>query len=168
MSASRMSKLQTHDLAVRRVRVGDTVRVDFLAWSEEGTLVDSSLFGEPLVFTIGQHTVMRGVEKLVIGMTVGESRTEQIPPDLAFGPYRPELSCQVSRSWLEAQGVVPIVGLGLDVRKKNDTLVRMIITGLDRYRVTLDANHRLAGKSIMVQLDLLEIVDYPNSDIHCA
>ena len=152
----------------RRVQWGDMVRVDFMAWLEDGMLFDSSIYNEPLVFTAGTHSVMRGIEKLVIGMTVGESRTERIPPELAFGPYRQELSCQVRRSWLQAQDVVPKLGLGLEIRKKDDSLVRMTITGLDGDRVTLDANHRLAGKSIMVQLDLLEILDHPNSGISCA
>ncbi len=158
-------KRQVHN---RRVRWGDKVRVDFMAWLEDGMLFDSSIYNEPLVFTTGTHSVMRGIEKLVIGMTVGESRTERIPPELAFGPYRQELTCRVKRSWLQDQEVVPMVGLGLEIRKKDDTLVRMTITGLDGDRVTLDANHRLAGKTIMVQLDLLEILDHPNSGISFA
>jgi FKBP-type peptidyl-prolyl cis-trans isomerase 2 len=35
----------------------------------------------------------------------------------------------------------------------------MFITGVDGDRVKLDANHRLAGRNLMVQLDLLEILD---------
>jgi FKBP-type peptidyl-prolyl cis-trans isomerase 2 len=35
----------------------------------------------------------------------------------------------------------------------------MIVTQLDDDHVTLDANHRLAGKHLLVQLDLLEILD---------
>ena len=156
------------EVQTRQVQWGDTVRVDFMAWLEDGMLFDSSVYNEPLVFTTGTHSVMLGIEKLVIGMTVGESRTERIPPELAFGPYRQDLTCQVRRSWLETQHVVPMVGLGLDIRKKDDTLVRMTIAELDGDRVTLDANHRLAGKSIMVQLDLLEILDHPKSGISCA
>lgn len=143
----------------RRALWGNTVRVDFMAWLEDGTLIDSSIYSTPLIFTIGAHSVIQGIEKLVSGMTVGESRTERVPAALTFGPYRPELSCQVSSNWLEAQGVEPQVGLRLEVRSKmDDTLVDMTITGLDGNRVTLNANHRLAGKNLMVQVDLLEIL----------
>ncbi len=148
------------DHQTRRVRWGDTVRIGFMAWLEDGTLVDSSIYSEPLIFTTGTQSIMQGVEILVIGMSVGESKTEKIPPDSAFGPYCPELSCEVSLSWLRAQDVVPLVGLGLEVRKTDGTLVHMLITGLDGDRVTLDANHRLAGKNLMVQLDLLDILDH--------
>jgi len=143
----------------RRVRWGDRVRIDFMAWIEDGTLIDSSLYEEPPAFTVGNHSVMPGVEQLVIGMSVGESRTEQISHDAAFGPYRPELSRRVNRSWFRAQAVEPRVGLGLDVRKTDGTLTHMIVTRIDGDQVTLDANHRYAGKDLLVQLDLLEILD---------
>jgi len=58
----------------------------------------------PLIFTTGTQSIMQGVEILVIGMSVGESKTEKIPPDSIYGPYHPELACEVSRSWLRAQG----------------------------------------------------------------
>jgi len=108
---------------------------------------------------------MQGVEILVIGMSVGESKTEKIPPDSAFGPYCPKLSCEVSRSWLLAQDVVPLVRLGLEVRKTDGTLMGLLITGLDGDQVTLDANHRLAGKNLMVRLDLLDILGHAWSGV---
>jgi peptidylprolyl isomerase len=151
-----------------RVQWGDRVRVDFMAWLEDGTLIDSSIYSEPVIFTAGERTVMRGFEALVIGMRVGESKTEKIPPDSIYGPYHPELACEVSRSWLRAQGVEPLIGLEVEVRKTDGTLVSMHITGLDGDRVTLDANHRLAGKNLMVQLDLLEILDQGGLDMRAT
>ncbi len=144
----------------RRVRWGDTVRIDFMAWLEDGTLIDSSVYGEPPTFTVGTQSVMPGIERLVIGMSVGESRTEKFSPDAAFGPYRPELSRRVSRSWFRAQAVDPQVGLGLDVRMTDGTLTHMMITDLNGDHVTLDGNHRFAGRDLLVQLDLLEIFDH--------
>jgi peptidylprolyl isomerase len=152
-----------NDRQTRQVQWGDTVRVDFLTWLDDGTVIDSSIYSEPLIFTTGTGSVMQGIENLVIGMSVGDSKSERIPPDSAFGPYRQELSCQVSRSWLQVQDVTPVVGLGLEVRKTDGTLVPMIITGLDGDRVTLDANHQFAGKNFVVQLDLLEILDQSGS-----
>jgi peptidylprolyl isomerase len=136
-----------------------------MAWLEDGTLIDSSIYSEPVIFTAGARTVMQGLEALVIGMRVGESKTEKFSPDSIYGPYRPELACEVSRSWLRAQDVEPLIGLGLEVRKTDGTLVSMHVTGLDSDRVTLDANHQLAGKNLIVQLDLLEIVDRGGLDL---
>ena len=147
------------DAPIRQVRWGDTVRVDFLAWLEDGTLIDSSIYKEPVVFTAGAHAVMPFVERLVVGMRVGESRTERIPPDEGFGSYRPELTCRVSRAWLEEHNVVPTIGLGLEVKTTDGTVVLLLITNMEGNSVTLDANHRLAGKQLIVQIDLLDIIE---------
>lgn len=128
-----------------------------MAWREDGTLFDSTLFGEPLVFSPGRHSVMRGVEQLVIGMSVGESKTERIPPELAFGSYRPELSIPMRRRWLERHDILPAIGMALEILKNDRTLARMVVTELNRQHVTLDANHPFAGQSIVIQLDLLAI-----------
>jgi FKBP-type peptidyl-prolyl cis-trans isomerase 2 len=148
----------------RRVKLGDTVRVDFLAWTEDGKMVECSLYSEPLTFTAGRKTVMEGIEELVIGMCVGESRTEMISSDRAFGPYREDLCCQVSASWLKAQSIPPLVGMGVEVRQADEISIRMRITEVNGGRVTLDANHQFAGKSLILQLDLVEIVGHVEPD----
>lgn len=165
MSTPGIADNPTRNNLVRHVRWGDTVRVHFLAWLEDGTMIDSSIYGEPLIFTTGRNIVMQGLEELVIGMTVGESRTEKISADGSFGPYQSDLSCQVSTSWLQAQQVSPTVGLGLDIRKTDGTLVSMVITGIEGDRVTLDANHPLAGETLILQLDLLDILDPTGLDV---
>jgi len=104
----------------------------------------------------GRRSVMRGVEELVIGMSAGESKTERIPPPLAFGSHKPELIFHVSRKWLTRHAVMPTVGMRLAIGQHNKTLFRALISALNDEWVTLDANHRLAGKTIMLQIDLVE------------
>jgi len=161
-------EVPVHDPQVRRVRQGETVRVDFMAWLEDGTLIDSSIYNAPPTFPAWTQSLKRIIERLAIGMSVGESKTEMIAPDSAFGPYHPELSCQVNRSWFHDQKIEPQVGLGLEVRKTDGTLIPMIVTGLTHDHVTLDANHPLAGKDLLVQLDLLEILDRAGSGVHAT
>lgn len=158
VSASRVLKAPKRKVDNQRVRWGDLVRVDFMAWLKDGTLLDSTLFGTPLVFMPGKHSVMRGMEQLVIGMSAGEAKTQQIPPELAYGCYRPELIFQVRRNWLTRHAVTPTIGMRLAIGKNNKTVLRVLVTGLTGERVTLDANHLWAGKTIMVQLELLEIM----------
>lgn len=158
MAMTRTSRPPDGELLLRQVEWGDLVRVDFMVWLEDGSLFDSSIYDEPREFIAGEQSVIPGINHLVIGMTVGESRTQLLPPDLAFGPYHTELCYRVRRKWLKAQHIVPAVGLKVALVKSGRTVMHMIITELDREQVTLDANHRLAGKSIVVQLDLLEIV----------
>ncbi len=157
MAITRTLRHPDRELGLRRVEWGDLVRVDYMVWLEDGSLFDSSLYDEPLEFIAGEQSVMPGINHLVIGMTVGESRTQLLPPDLAFGLYRSDLCRRVKRRWLKSHHIVPVVGLEVAILKNDRTVMHMVVTELDGEQVTLDANHKLAGKNIMVQLDLLEI-----------
>ncbi|MBX3318921.1 MAG: FKBP-type peptidyl-prolyl cis-trans isomerase [Nitrospira sp.] len=166
MAITRTLRHPDEELRLRRVEWGDLVRVDFMAWLEDGSLFDSSLYDQPLEFIAGEQSVIPGINHLVIGMTVGESRTQLLPPDLAFGLYRSDLCYRVKRRWLRAHHIVPVLGLEVEVLKNDRPLMHMIVTELDKEQVTLDANHKLAGKNVMVQLDLLEIKAPANREMH--
>ncbi len=148
---------------MQRVNWGDTVQIEYTGWLEDGTVVDSSLLSGPLFFTVGQGKVLAGLEHLVLDMTPGESKTEKVPCQLAFGPYREELRCRVERSWLLAQDVKPEVGLGLEIRRTDGEVIHMRIVELNGDTVTLDANHRLAGQDLILHVELLAIPDRPVS-----
>jgi FKBP-type peptidyl-prolyl cis-trans isomerase len=68
---------------------GSKVRVNYTGWLlEEGTKFDSSYDRkEPLEFTLGAGSVIKGWELGVAGMKVGGKRQLRIPPELAYG-YR--------------------------------------------------------------------------------
>jgi peptidylprolyl isomerase len=65
---------------------GDPVRIEFTAWLDDGTRLDSSIDrGEPLVFVIGSEQIFPGLSEGVGMMEVGGQWQFVIPPDLAFG-----------------------------------------------------------------------------------
>ena len=68
------------------VKSGDTVSVHYLGVLTTGQKFDSSRDrGEPFEFTVGNHQVIAGWEKGLIGMKVGGKRTLVIPPSLGYG-----------------------------------------------------------------------------------
>ena len=138
------------------VKVGDIVRVNYIGRLEDGTVVDSSQGSEPLVFETGRRLVIAGMERLIIGMKPGERKAETVPAEQAFGPYRRELTSRVSRSWFTKQQVTPEVGLGLKIKKSEGQVLHAVVTDVVEDTVTLDANHRLAGKDLVLDVELLE------------
>jgi peptidylprolyl isomerase len=66
---------------------GDQVAVNYSGKLQDGTEFDNSYKrGEPIKFTLGQGSVIKGWDEGVVGMQVGEKRRLVIPPDLAYGP----------------------------------------------------------------------------------
>lgn len=69
---------------------GNTVSMNYTGKLVDGTVFDSNVdpkFGhvEPFVFTIGAEEVIKGWDVGITGMKVGEKRTLEISPELAYG-----------------------------------------------------------------------------------
>lgn len=64
---------------------GDRVRIHFIGWLPDGTLVDSSLQGDPYAFELGSDEVIRGWNQGIVGMKVGGRRRLVIRPGLGYG-----------------------------------------------------------------------------------
>ncbi|GBE35983.1 FKBP-type peptidyl-prolyl cis-trans isomerase SlyD [bacterium BMS3Bbin07] len=140
-----------------QVKAGDTVRVHYSGFLDDGTVFDSSLEREPFEFTLGQGMVIPGFEDAVVGMDVGDSKTVNIPTDQAYGPYRDELLVAVERSQVPPN-IEPDVGMELQIRTPEGTVTNVTITEMDENSITLDANHPLAGKDLIFEIKLVEIV----------
>jgi len=138
-----------------RAKDGDTVRVHYTGKLEDGTIFDSSFEGEPLEFTIGEGRIIPGFEQAVIGMQVGESRSIGIPSDEAFGPHRQEMVMEVDRNKFPTE-IDLFVGQQLQVERW-DEVIPVTVAGVSDTVIQLDANHPLAGKDLVFDVELLDI-----------
>lgn len=64
---------------------GSTVSVEYTGMLADGTVFDSSVGRQPLVFRLGEGRVISGWEQGLLGMKVGGKRQLIIPPDMAYG-----------------------------------------------------------------------------------
>lgn len=64
---------------------GDTVRVHYTGWLEDGTEFDSSVGQDPIEFPLGIGKVIPGWDEGLAGMQVGGKRRLTIPPDIGYG-----------------------------------------------------------------------------------
>lgn len=135
---------------------GNTVTVHYKGTLADGSVFDSSEGGEPLEFTIGAHEVIDGFENAVIGMSAGDRKTQDIPPDQAYGEHEPELIFNVPRTSMQP-GLEVEPGDVVRVTLPDGQTAPMQVVEVDEEAVTLDANHPLAGKTLTFELELVEI-----------
>lgn len=136
---------------------GDTVQVHYTGTLEDGSEFDSSRKrNEPLEFTLGQGQMIPGFEKAVDGMEVGDSKKVNIPSQEAYGEKKQEMIMEVSKDDFPPN-ITPEVGQQLAVNTQGKQ-VPVIITEMSDDKVTLDANHPLAGKDLTFDIELVKIV----------
>jgi peptidylprolyl isomerase len=127
---------------------GDTVMIYYTGTYENGTLFGSNLDDDPLIFTIGNNTVITGLEEAVIGMAPNTTKTVNISFDKAYGPRRQDYILVINRSALPKE-IDPIIGHVYSIQRKEDGAVaQVVITNVTSETVTLDENHLLAGENL--------------------
>ena len=135
---------------------GDTVKVHYTGKFDDGTEFATSMNDDPLEFTIGEGQVMPGLEQAVTGMSPGEAKTAQILAEQAYGSYQESKVVAVNRSRFPEHLDLQI-GTVLRMRKASGKKIRRIVTTISETKVTLDANHPLAGEDLTFDLRLIEI-----------
>lgn len=138
-------------------RSGDTVVVHYTGSLDDGEVVASTVGRKPLRFTVGGGRIIGGVEKAVLGMRPGESRTTRIPADEAFGPHYEQMARVVDRSRFP-MGPEPAVGQRFEMTEKSGRATVVTVKEISGSKVTLDTNHPLAGKDLTFDIELIEIL----------
>jgi FKBP-type peptidyl-prolyl cis-trans isomerase 2 len=141
-----------------KVHLGDTVKVHYTGRLENGKVLATSKGKDPLLVNIGSRRHIPGFEKSLVGMKPGETKTITVPPEEAHGPKREELIVKgVSKNRLPAN-ITPDIGKAVWVVKEDGDRIKMTITEMGSKTVTLDANHPLAGQTLIFDLRLIEII----------
>jgi peptidylprolyl isomerase len=137
--------------------MGDKVLVHYSGKLDSGILFDSSEGADPLEIELGSGKFIPGFEEAVIGMSPGESKTVQIPPEKAYGKYREDRVIKVDKKDFPEE-IVPAEGMTLEICDSKGVMVPVQVTEISENTVTLDANHPLSEQTLTFEIKLVEIL----------
>lgn len=135
---------------------GDQVKVHYTGRLADGTVFDSSKDREPLAFELGAGMMIEGFDKAVTGMEIGQTKTAEIPSAEAYGEHREDMVVDVPRTQLP-EGMEPQVGQQLGMQQPNGQQIPVVVTEVEEESIKIDANHPLAGKDLIFDLELVSI-----------
>ena len=140
-----------------KAQKGDKVKVHYKGTLQDGQQFDSSEGREPLEFLLGGGMVIAGFDEGVTGMEIGEKKTIHIPSDQAYGPSNEELIIRFDRA--EIPNDIPLeIGSTLNMHQDGlGQVIPVVIKEVTDTYVVLDANHELAGKDLIFELELVSI-----------
>lgn len=138
------------------IKKDNKVTIHYTGKLQDGTVFDSSRDREPLEFVVGSGQIIPGVENAVVDMSPGDKKTVEIPPEQAYGPHRPEMVVETERDKIPPE-IKLEVGQRLQSKQPDGNSVVFNVTAVSENSVTLDANHPLAGKTLVFDIELMAV-----------
>ncbi len=135
---------------------GSKVKIHYTGKLDNDQVFDSSEGKAPMEFTIGEKMIIPGLEEAVTGMGPSDTKTVTISPDKAYGDYREEMIFKVPRNNIP-EDIDPKVGQNLQVQQQGGQPSLVTVKEVTDEDVTLDANHPLAGKDLIFDIELVEV-----------
>jgi peptidylprolyl isomerase len=136
---------------------GDKVKVHYTLKDTNGTVVESSVNSSPIEFTIGEGKVIAGFEKNVVGMKPEDTKTVTIPPEDAYGAREEKKVFEYDKK-NAPENFEPQVGQSIQMHRPDGKSFVVTVLGRTDKGFQMDANHPLAGKELVFDLELVEIV----------
>lgn len=135
---------------------GDRVAVHYTGRLLDDTVFDSSVGREPLGFQVGAGQMIAGFDAAVVGMAIGEKKTITLPPSEAYGEKDEEAMLQFPISQVPAD-LNPQVGDMLTLQDNSGRPHQVEVAEVNEEFIVLDANHRLAGKTLVFEIEMVSI-----------
>ena len=140
---------------MKKVLSDSTVTVNYTGRLEDGTIFDSSMVEgrEPMTTKLGKGQLIKGFEEGLVNMSEGDKKTVEIESAEAYGEYLDYLIQEVEKSQMPGE-----VEVGMPLQAQTEMgLVQFVVKEVKDETVVLDANHPLAGKKLIFDLELVSI-----------
>ena len=136
---------------------GKTVRVHYTGTFNDGTKFDSSYDrGEPLEFISGAGMMIKGFDKAVVDMEVGDVVDIHLMPEEAYGMANPDAVFSVQISELPGSEELE-AGQQVYLQNAMGQPFPVKVVSKENGVITFDANHEMAGKELNFKIELVEI-----------
>jgi FKBP-type peptidyl-prolyl cis-trans isomerase 2 len=116
--------------------------------------------GDNLPLVVGVNYTLKGVDKALATMNVGDKKTVEIVPEDGFGKRDEKLLRLVPMSEFKKHGTEPFPGMVFDADN-----MRGKVVSVSGGRVKVDFNHPLSGKVLVYDLEVKEKLEGVESKV---
>jgi FKBP-type peptidyl-prolyl cis-trans isomerase SlyD len=138
-----------------QIAEGTVVSIDYALKDDEGTLLDQSQPGQPMVYLHGHRNIIPGLEAALEGKAAGDRVDVRVDPANAYGESNPALEQVVPKE--RFQGVEDLQA-GMQFQANTDQgPVSVRVVKVEGEEVTVDGNHPLAGKHLNFSVTIQDL-----------
>jgi len=137
------------------IEQGSTIGLEYTLKLDDGSVVDSNVGGEALVFEQGKGRILPAIDEALVGLETGSEKQLTLPPEQGYGPVNDELF-----------QTVPAEDVPEDARQEGAMLLARDEQGGERplrvhevgeETIVLDLNHPLAGETLHFDLKVVSV-----------
>jgi len=137
-----------------QVKKGSKVKIFYTGKLKDGSVFESNLGQAPLEFVVGKGKVIKGLDRAVLGMELGQTKTVTLKPADAYGQRDQELVAIFAKDLLPQS-------LSFKLQKEiactlgDGREIDGIVVEIAADSLTVDGNHPLAGKNLIFDIKLV-------------
>jgi FKBP-type peptidyl-prolyl cis-trans isomerase SlyD len=129
----------------------------------EGSFTESSEGASPVVYLHGRSNIVPGLETEMAGKKSGDKFTATVTPGQGYGERNPEAVQRVPVKHLATRGPYT-VGQMVAVNT-NQGMRQARVAKVGHFNVDLDLNHPLAGKTLLFDIEVVEVRDATDEEL---
>jgi FKBP-type peptidyl-prolyl cis-trans isomerase SlpA len=140
-----------------QIGIASTVTLHLSLTLEDGTLAESTFGEKPLTFTMGDGSLVHGLELALYGLRPGDTQRLELYPEQAFGLHDPEKIHRLPRSQFSPDMELE-AGLIIGFTSNDGEEIPGAILSFDDASVEVDFNHPMAGHTVVFEVEILDVV----------
>lgn len=122
---------------------------------QDGEQLEDSRSENPVASLLGHDNIIAGLETALLGKSAGDIFSVTVAPGQAYGEYRANAKQRVPIKHLLTKGKLrPSMVVSVQTEQG---VRQMVVDKVGRFNVDVDTNHPLAGKTLIFDIEIIEV-----------
>ncbi len=133
------------------------VTMDYVLKYADGEIIESSIeTNQPIEFVYGKGYLLPSLEKAILGLEVGETKTVTLSPEEAYGDWKEEGLVTIPKNQFPPEADVE-EGMMFMMENEDGGTMPLTVVKIEGDNVVVDFNHPLAGEELVFDITIKDI-----------
>ena len=138
-----------------QVQDGSIVSIEYTLTDDSGKVIDTSVGKEPLTYIHGAGQIVKGLERELDGLKVGDQKKVSVKPEDGYGMPDEKRIQEVPREKIPVEAQKE--GATLMMKSPDGGAIPLKVAKVTEKTVVVDLNHPLAGKTLHFDVKVKDI-----------
>ncbi len=143
-------------MSALRIEANKVVSLTYSIVDDKGEILEQSDL--PIHYVHGgKSDLFEKLETALTGKTIGDQISVTLSPEEGFGAHNPDLTFTDDLENVPEE--LRFVGAELEAQNANGESMKFIVSEINKNQLTVDANHPMAGKTVIFKVKVTDIRD---------